>query len=115
LSTRRLVRLIACLLASVGALLILDAVSPFEHVELLPADPTLHFGTGAALGTGIGLVSSVLGVAGGELLIPALIFIFGVDIKAAGSASILISLAVVVMGLWRYWHMAGACSGSPSL
>ena len=47
-------------------------------------------------------MSSVLSVAGGELLIPTLIFIFGADIKTAGSASILISLGVVLMGLWRY-------------
>ena len=33
--------------------------------------------------------------AGGELLIPTLIFIFGADIRTAGSASILISLGIV--------------------
>ena len=48
--------------------------------------------------------SSILGVAGGELLIPTLIFIFGVNIRTAGSASILISLGIVLMGLWRYWR-----------
>jgi uncharacterized membrane protein YfcA len=47
----------------------------------------------------------VLGVAGGELLIPTLMFIFGADIKTAGSASIMISLVIVTMGLWRYWRM----------
>jgi uncharacterized membrane protein YfcA len=47
----------------------------------------------------------VLGVAGGELLIPALVLIFGADIKTAGSASILISLGVVSVGLWRYWRV----------
>jgi uncharacterized membrane protein YfcA len=47
----------------------------------------------------------VLGVAGGELLIPALVLIFGADIKTAGSASILISLGVVLVGLWRYWRV----------
>jgi hypothetical protein len=47
---------------------------------------------------------SVLGVAGGELLIPALVLIFGADIKTAGSASILISLGVASSGLWRYWR-----------
>src|SRR5260221_13180189 len=48
--------------------------------------------------------SSILGVAGGELLIPTLILIFGADIKTAGSASILISLGVVLIGLWRHWR-----------
>jgi uncharacterized membrane protein YfcA len=32
------------------------------------------------------------------------VLIFGVDIKTAGSASILISLGVVSIGLWRYWR-----------
>jgi uncharacterized protein len=41
----------------------------------------------------------------GELLIPTLIFVFGADIKTAGSASILISLGVVLMGIWRYWRL----------
>src|SRR5204863_499869 len=53
---------------------------------------------------GIGLVGSVLGVAGRESLVPALIPIFGADIKTAGSASILISLGVVSIGLWRFWR-----------
>jgi len=39
----------------------------------------------------IGLVSSVLGVAGGELIVPTLVFGFGADIKTAGTASLLIS------------------------
>jgi uncharacterized membrane protein YfcA len=44
-------------------------------------------------------------VAGGELLIPTLMFIFGADVKAAGSASILVLLGVVLSGLWRYWRL----------
>ena len=31
------------------------------------------------------------------------VLIFGADIKVAGSASILISLGVVLVGLWRFW------------
>jgi uncharacterized protein len=49
----------------------------------------------------IGIVSSLLGVAGGELIIPTLVFGFGVDIKAAGTASLMISVPTVLMGLWR--------------
>jgi len=66
--------------------------------------PWLIYRAEIAIGAGIGLASSVLGVAGGELLIPTLIFIFGADIRTAGSASILISLGIVLMGLWRYWR-----------
>ena len=61
----------------------------------------------AGIGLVVGLVSSMLGVAGGELLIPALVFIFGADIRLAGTASLAISLLIVAMGLWRY-HRAGA-------
>jgi uncharacterized membrane protein YfcA len=32
-------------------------------------------------------------------------FVFGADIKTAGSASILISLGVVLTGIWRYWRL----------
>jgi len=92
LNTQRLVQLIACLLAGIGGLLILEAVSPFRHADLLPVNQGIHFGVGAAFGVGIGLVSSVLGIAGGELLIPTLLFIFGADIRTAGSASLLISV-----------------------
>ena len=104
LSDRRLVRLIGALLGALGVLLIAEAFLPFQIGDLLPASTVAHFGAGAAIGIGVGLVSSVLGVAGGELLIPALVLIFGADIKTAGSASILISLGIVAMGLWRYWR-----------
>ena len=60
---------------------------------------------GGIIGSGIDLVSSLLGVAGGELLIPALIFVFGVDIRTAGSASILVLLCLMGVGFWRYWHI----------
>ena len=59
------------------------------------------------MGLVVGVVSSMLGVAGGELLIPALVFVFGADIRIAGSASLLISLAIVATGVWRY-HRVGA-------
>jgi uncharacterized membrane protein YfcA len=104
LSDRRLVRLIAGLLGALGLLLITEAALPFQSGDLLPASVVAHLAAGAAIGIGVGLVSSVLGVAGGELLIPALILIFGADIKTAGSASILISLGIVSTGLWRFWR-----------
>jgi uncharacterized membrane protein YfcA len=41
-------------------------------------------------------------VAGGELIIPSLMFGFGAPIKAAGSASLLVSLPTVAVGIVRY-------------
>ena len=57
---------------------------------------------GVFAGFCIGVVASLLGVAGGELLIPTLIILFGADIKLAGSLSLAVSLPTMIMGFTRY-------------
>ncbi|TVR08844.1 MAG: sulfite exporter TauE/SafE family protein [Phormidium sp. GEM2.Bin31] len=57
---------------------------------------------GVLAGLVIGLFSSLLGVAGGELLIPTITLVFGVDIRLAGSLSLVISLFTILMGLGKY-------------
>jgi uncharacterized membrane protein YfcA len=57
---------------------------------------------GVVAGFGIGVVASIMGVAGGELLIPTLVLLFGVDIKLAGSLSLAVSLPTMVVGFARY-------------
>ena len=57
---------------------------------------------GVVLGFGIGVVASLMGVAGGELLIPTLVLIFGADIKLAGSLSLAVSLPTMLVGFARY-------------
>lgn len=57
---------------------------------------------GVVAGFGIGVVASLMGVAGGELLIPTLILLFGADIKLAGSLSLAVSLPTMVVGFTRY-------------
>jgi uncharacterized protein len=57
---------------------------------------------GASAGLIIGIVASLLGVAGGELLIPALMLLFGIDIKLAGSLSLAVSLPTMLVGFARY-------------
>jgi uncharacterized membrane protein YfcA len=111
LTGERLVQTIGVLLAGVGVLMLVEVAHPFHYAALLPASPAIHVAAGFAIGIGIGLVSSMLGVAGGELLIPTLMFIFGADIRTAGSASILISLGIILMGIWRYWRLAAIPSG----
>jgi uncharacterized membrane protein YfcA len=101
------VQTIGILLAALGVLMLAEVARPFGYAAIIPASPAVHVAVGFAIGIGIGLVSSILGVAGGELLIPTLMFIFGADIKTAGSASILISLGIVFMGIWRYWRLGG--------
>jgi uncharacterized membrane protein YfcA len=58
--------------------------------------------SGAGAGFGIGVVASLLGVAGGELLIPTLVFLFGADIKLAGSLALAVSLPTMLAGFARY-------------
>src|SRR6202023_3706582 len=72
---------------------------------LVPAVPGAQIVVGVLLGLCIGTASTFLGVAGGELLIPTLIFIFGADIHTAGSAVLFISIPTVCMGLLRYSRM----------
>jgi uncharacterized membrane protein YfcA len=99
-----LIKTIAALLAALGVLILFEVVYPFHYAQVIPAGAAFHFGAGLAFGVIIGLVSSILGVAGGELLVPTMMFIFGADIKTAGTASIVISVCVVTSGLWRYWR-----------
>jgi uncharacterized membrane protein YfcA len=50
----------------------------------------------------IGILSSMLGVAGGELIIPTIILLFAIDIKLAGSLSLAISIPTIIMSLFKY-------------
>ena len=57
---------------------------------------------GVVAGFIIGIVAALLGVAGGELLIPTLVLLFGADIKLAGSLSLAVSLPTMLVGFARY-------------
>ena len=51
---------------------------------------------------GIGIVAALMGVAGGELLIPTIVLLFAVDIKIAGSLALAISLPTMLVAFARY-------------
>ncbi|GHG12476.1 UPF0721 transmembrane protein [Streptomyces filamentosus] len=57
---------------------------------------------GVVAGFGIGVVAAIMGVAGGELLIPTIVLLFGQDIKTAGSLSLLVSLPTMLVAFARY-------------
>lgn len=57
---------------------------------------------GVTAGFTIGVVASLLGVAGGELMIPTLVLLFGMDIKLAGSFSLAVNLPTMTVGFIRY-------------
>jgi uncharacterized membrane protein YfcA len=99
LSDGALHRIIGVLLLALAALLAGEALLPLEVSHGFPA---LRIAVGLLCGLGIGLVSSLLGVAGGELIIPALVLAFGFDIKTAGTASLMISLPTVLVGILHY-------------
>ncbi|MFG2683078.1 TSUP family transporter [Streptomyces sp. NPDC048392] len=58
--------------------------------------------SGIVAGFGIGVVAAIMGVAGGELLIPTIVLLFGEDIKTAGSLSLLVSLPTMLVAFARY-------------
>lgn len=102
MSDQRLSRLLAMLLVAIGLLLVVEAIFPNEPTALVPAEAISRFSAGFLFGLVIGAVAALLGVAGGELLIPTFIFVFGADVATAGTASILVSLVLVPTALWRY-------------
>lgn len=114
LSNERLEQVILVFLVLIGSLLIIEGFLPAQLPALVPDDPVWQVATGVLFGLVIGLVSSMLGVAGGELIIPTLIFAYGAEIKVAGSASLLISLPTVLIGVVRYLDQ-GAYQGRRDL
>jgi uncharacterized membrane protein YfcA len=70
-------------------------------------NPVLLFGGGVGAGLVIGGLAAHLGVAGGELLIPTIVLLYGIDIRLAGSLSLAVSLPTMMVGLTRY-QTAGA-------
>ncbi|MFG2295430.1 sulfite exporter TauE/SafE family protein [Streptomyces sp. NPDC048603] len=58
--------------------------------------------SGVVAGFGIGVVAAIMGVAGGELLIPTIVLLFAVDIRTAGSLSLLVSLPTMLVAFARY-------------
>jgi uncharacterized protein len=98
---RLLERVILVFLVVIGTALIVEAFLPQDVPGLLPDSQLVRLVAAVIFGLGIGLVSSLLGVAGGEL-IPTLVFAFGAGIKTAGTASLLISLPTVAVGVLRH-------------
>ncbi|MBY0224660.1 MAG: sulfite exporter TauE/SafE family protein [Hyphomicrobium sp.] len=98
----RLMAIISMILLVVAMMLFAEAAFADAQLPALRGDPVLRSCIGVVAGLLIGAVSSLLGVAGGEFIIPILIFVFGTDIKTAGTMSLLISLPVVLIGVARH-------------
>jgi uncharacterized membrane protein YfcA len=100
LASRTLYRVIAVLLLGIAVVLVRGhGMGPASGAIL--AGPA-QIVAGVAAGSIIGVVAALLGVAGGELLIPTLVLLFGVDFKLAGSLSLAVSLPTMLVGFARY-------------
>ena len=94
-----LYRVIAFLMFAIAAVLVFG--HGFSAGRPLVTGPAQAL-AGAGAGFGIGIVAALMGVAGGELLIPTLVLLYGADIKLAGSLSLCISLPTMLVGFARY-------------
>ncbi len=107
LSDERLKGIILWLLVIIGCALIVESFLPTSADGFVPDNTAARVAAGFCFGLGIGLVSSLLGVAGGEVIIPTMVFAFGAGIKTAGTASLLVSLPTVAVGIIRYARRSG--------
>ena len=101
ISTSVLKGLLAGILVATGLRLILFEV---QLGGAFSFDP-LRIALALALGFGLGLISGLLGVAGGEYRIPALILLFGVPTVFAGTLSSLASIPVQFIGLLKHRNL----------
>lgn len=95
-------RLIMLLLVGLAVMMIFGHNLLGSHASVLVENTVLRFALGTVAGLFIGAVAAVLGVAGGELIIPTLVLLFGVDVKIAGSLSLCISLPTMLVAFFRY-------------
>lgn len=90
-------------------ILVVLAVSMlFGHNSLHASKPLFEntlflYSSGIVAGFFIGIIAALLGVAGGEFIIPTLILFYGIDAKIAGSLSLCISLPTMLTAFMRYF------------
>lgn len=97
--TATLYRVLAALLVLIAAALVASHLGTFNSLGLTgPAQIV----AGVIAGLFIGVVAAVMGVAGGELLIPTIVLLYGLDIKLAGSISLAVSLPTMLVAFARY-------------
>ena len=99
MASATLYRVMGALLVVIAALFAAERLGTLPSAHL--AEPA-QLVAGVAAGFGIGVVAALLGVAGGELLIPTFVLLFAVDTKLAGSLSLLVSLPTMLVAFFRY-------------
>jgi uncharacterized membrane protein YfcA len=92
------------LLVAAGLRMILDPLVEWPPLSI--SFPYLiEIGLSMLIGLLIGVVSGLLGVAGGEYRIPALIYLFGLPVRIAGTVSLLVSIPTILAGFMKHWRI----------
>lgn len=97
--TATLYKVLAALMVLMAAALLVTHTTTLDTLAL---PLWAQIPSGVAAGFGIGVVAAIMGVAGGELLIPTIVLLFGEAIRTAGSLSLLISLPTMLVAFARY-------------
>ena len=99
MASATLYRVIAVLLVLIAVALAANHLGTIPQLDL----PTgAQVAAGLVAGLGIGIVAALMGVAGGELLIPTIVLLYAVDLKLAGSLSLAVSLPTMLVAFARY-------------
>jgi uncharacterized protein len=97
--SRTLYRVLAVLLILIAGTLLL---THFGDLHPSGINGPWQVIAGVVAGAGIGVVAALMGVAGGELLIPTIVLLYAIDIKIAGSLSLAVSLPTMLVAFARY-------------
>jgi len=99
MASRTLYRVLAGLLLIIAIVLL---ATHLGHTQTLGITGPAQVVIGLIAGVAIGVVAAIMGVAGGELLIPTIVLLYGIDIKIAGSLSLAVSLPTMLVAFARY-------------
>ena len=101
LSTPLLKRIVCLYLLAVGVWMVVEGLAEVEHTLFEP-EGWLRWTLAALIGFLIAAASGALGVAGGEMRIPALMYLFAMPVKVAGTVSLIASIPTVAAGAMTY-------------
>ncbi len=99
MASATLYRVLAVLLVLIAVALAANHAGTIEPAQL---SKPVEIVAGVVAGLGIGVVAALMGVAGGELLIPTFVLLYGVNVKLAGSLSLAVSLPTMLVAFARY-------------
>ena len=101
LPTPLLKRIVCLYLLAVGAWMVVEGLAEAEYTLFEPTG-WLRRTLAALIGFLIAAASGALGVAGGEMRIPALMYLFAMPVKVAGTVSLIASIPTVAAGALTY-------------